>query len=114
MVSEGDTDLNNETIWRAPFALQFIPGILLVVTMFFEKESPRWLSERGRWDEARAVIARLAGKPVDDPDVIAESNEIRADLEKNVKLTFKEQVKQATSSWKMFYRCSIPAIMCVD
>lgn len=106
----GDANPSSK-IWRIPFALQHIPGILLVVTMYFEKESPRWLGEKGRWDEARAVIARLSQKPEDHPDVVNEADEIRHDLEKNVRLSFSEQFRQATSSGKMFYRCSLPAIL---
>ncbi|KIM24299.1 hypothetical protein M408DRAFT_234257 [Serendipita vermifera MAFF 305830] len=111
LVQIGDDDINNQVIWRVPFALQLLPGILLVSTIFWEKESPRWLGEQGRWEDAKAVIARLSKKTVDHPDVINEVDEIRADLEKNVKLSFKDQFRQATSSGKMFYRCSIPAIM---
>lgn len=113
LIAETDDDINNQRIWRIPFALQHLPGILLVVTMFWEKESPRWLGEKGRWEDAKAVIARLARKSIDHPDVVFEADEIRADLEKNVSLSFKEQFKQATSSGKMFYRCSLPAIMWV-
>jgi len=113
LVQIGDTDITNQVIWRVPFSLQLLPGILLVSCMFFEKESPRWLGEQGRWEDAKAVIARLSKKTVDHPDVINEVDEIRADLEKNVKLSFRDQFKQATSSGKMFYRCSIPVIMCV-
>ena len=113
LVQIGDSDIHNQVIWRVPFALQHIPGILLVVTMLWEKESPRWLGEKGRWEDAKAVIARLSQKSIDHPDVVNEVDEIRADLEKNIKLSFGEQFRQATSSGKMFYRCSIPAIMCV-
>ncbi|KIM24283.1 hypothetical protein M408DRAFT_331817, partial [Serendipita vermifera MAFF 305830] len=111
LVQIGDEDTHNEKIWRIPFALQHLPGILLVVTMLWEKESPRWLGERGRWEDAKVVIARLSNKTTDHPDVVNEVDEIRADLEKNIRLSFGEQFRQATSSGKMFYRCSIPAIM---
>jgi sugar porter (SP) family MFS transporter len=111
LVQIGDKDIHNERIWRVPFALQHIPGILLVLTMIPEKESPRWLGEKGRWEDAKMVIARLSQKSVDHPDVVNEVDDIRADLERNVKLSFIEQFRQATSSGKMFYRCSIPAIM---
>jgi SP family sugar:H+ symporter-like MFS transporter len=77
----------------------------------WEKESPRWLSERGRFDEAHVVIARLSQKPIDHPDVIAEAEGIRLDLEKRVRLTFIEQWKEIASSPKVFYRCSLPVIM---
>jgi hypothetical protein len=98
-------------MWRVPFALQFIPGILLVATIVFEKESPRWLCEKGRFDEAKAVIARLARKPIDHPDVTNEVDDIRLDLESRIKLTAAQQFREIFSSRKMFYRCSLPVIM---
>jgi hypothetical protein len=40
--------------------------------LFFLPETPRWLAKHGDNEEARAVIARLAGKdiPLDHPDVV--------------------------------------------
>jgi len=102
---------NKVEMWRIPFALQLIPGVLLVATMIFEKESPRWLAEKGRFDEAAAVIARLSRKTVDHPDVVNEIDEIRADLDRRIKLTTQQQFREITSSRKMLYRCSLPVIL---
>jgi len=98
-------------LWRVPFALQLIPGVLLITTMVFEKESPRWLCEKGRFDEARYVIARLSRKAPDHPDVVNEVDDIRADLDKRISLTAAQQFREMTSSGKMFYRCSLPVIL---
>ncbi|KAH8745746.1 general substrate transporter [Hyaloscypha finlandica] len=60
------------TQWRVPFAVQLIPGGLLVLGMIFLPESPRWIARfRGR-DEAVAALAKLRNLPVDHEYVAEE------------------------------------------
>jgi sugar porter (SP) family MFS transporter len=47
--------------WRWMFAISAIPGAVLAVGMHLVPPSPRWLVERGRFAEARAVLVRLRG-----------------------------------------------------
>ncbi len=49
-----------------------VPGLILVISMFFVPYSPRWLMLRGRDEEARAVLR--ATRP--DEDIDAEMEEI--------------------------------------
>jgi sugar porter (SP) family MFS transporter len=60
--------------WRWMLALGAIPGILLAVGMLFLPESPRWLVERDREDDARRVLerAREAGEIDEELDEIKE------------------------------------------
>lgn len=97
--------------WRTAFALQLLPGVLLVASMFTQSESPRWLAEKGRDEEAKLVLAKLRGVSVQDPVVVEEHRLIREDFEGRVKLSLGEQFREATSSKKMFYRCSLPFIL---
>jgi hypothetical protein len=49
--------------------------------MYFLPESPRWLVQRDRYEEALAVLAKLhAGGDQDDPYVQSELGEIRAKI----------------------------------
>lgn len=49
---------------RFPLAFQCIPGLILVAGCLFLPESPRWLCEKDRNDEARLILDRLRkGKP---------------------------------------------------
>ncbi|KAL2068306.1 hypothetical protein VTL71DRAFT_16404 [Oculimacula yallundae] len=52
--------------WHIPFAIQFIPGTLLIIAMFFQPESPRWLLFHGREEEAIKNLTYIRQLPVDD------------------------------------------------
>lgn len=45
--------------WRIPLGIQCVPAIVLIVGLFWLPESPRWLVQNGKYDEARAVLRRL-------------------------------------------------------
>jgi putative MFS transporter len=45
--------------WRAIFLLGLLPLISVAFTIFYVRESPRWLLDQGRKEEARSVIAWL-------------------------------------------------------
>jgi MFS family permease len=45
--------------WRFPLAFQCIPALVLSLGIWFLSESPRWLVEKGRHEEARMVLLKL-------------------------------------------------------
>ncbi|KAL3471150.1 general substrate transporter [Aspergillus californicus] len=62
--------------WRFPLGFQIVPGIVLIAGIWFLDESPRWLMEKDRQDEAKAVLERIRkGAPPDTVDL--EFREIR-------------------------------------
>ncbi|KAG8891525.1 hypothetical protein FRB99_003537 [Tulasnella sp. 403] len=97
--------------WRIAFALQILPGALLVFAMLAQPESPRWLAERGRYDETRAALAWLRGLSPDHPDVAEELYAIKTDLQGRSNFPLSQQVKEVISSGKVLYRCSLPVIL---
>ena len=48
--------------WLIPVAMQFIPAILMLSLVPFTPESPRWLIQKGRHEEAQKSMNRLRRK----------------------------------------------------
>ncbi|KAF2642215.1 general substrate transporter [Massarina eburnea CBS 473.64] len=67
--------------WRFPLAFQAIFAVFLVLQIIGLPETPRWLVQHDRYEEARAVTAALEDKPLDDSTVNATILEIRMGLE---------------------------------
>ncbi|CAI6341119.1 unnamed protein product [Periconia digitata] len=97
--------------WRIPFALQMLPGVLLLVGIVFMNESPRWLVEKNRYREAGKALATVRGKAIDDETVVQELDDIIADFQGHQKLTLGAQLKAACSSKRMFYQTSFAVIL---
>ncbi|EOA88184.1 uncharacterized protein SETTUDRAFT_160662 [Exserohilum turcica Et28A] len=67
--------------WRFPIMFQSLFTILVMIGLLFLPDSPRWLVMRGRHTEARHLLARLAGVPVDSEEVDTELTNIKDALE---------------------------------
>jgi MFS transporter, SP family, major inositol transporter len=52
----GSTLGHVEGVWRIMFGICALPAVALFIGMLRMPESPRWLVEKGRYDEARAVL----------------------------------------------------------
>jgi len=97
--------------WRVPFALQMLPGVLLLAGIVFQNESPRWLVEKNRVGDAAKALATVRGKAIDDKDVVQELDEIIVDFRGHEKLPLAAQIKAACSSKRMFYQSSFAVIL---
>lgn len=70
-----------------------VPGVILLVGLFFMPYSPRWLASKDRWEEAIQTLAKIHGNgDVDHPRVLAQYQEIEEAL------AFERQ--QAISSYR--------------
>lgn len=58
--------------WRIPFAVQLIPGGMLLLSSVYLKESPRFLLKMDRPEEAARNLSFLRMLPVGDPYIEAE------------------------------------------
>ena len=57
----GDEAWNESLGWRWMFGSESLPALLFLLLLFFVPESPRWLTEKGRPDEALHVLTRAGG-----------------------------------------------------
>ncbi|KAH6905556.1 sugar transporter [Coprinopsis sp. MPI-PUGE-AT-0042] len=71
----------------------WLPAGIMVIGLFFVKESPRWLAQVGRDDQALANLAYLRKEPQDSPAVMTEFAEIQAALKE-------EREARAGLGWK--------------
>ncbi|HZR94091.1 MAG TPA: sugar porter family MFS transporter [Gaiellaceae bacterium] len=60
--------------WRWMFALAVVPGAALAIGMYFMPFSPRWLVQKGREDDARAILERYR---FEEDDIDGEIDEIK-------------------------------------
>ncbi|EKD18019.1 uncharacterized protein L3040_004558 [Drepanopeziza brunnea f. sp. 'multigermtubi'] len=67
--------------WHIPFAIQFVPGTLLIIAMFFQPESPRWLLQAGRDEEAIKNLIRIRNLPADDAYLLWEVETCKEQLQ---------------------------------
>jgi hypothetical protein len=86
-------------------------GVLLLVGIVFQNESPRWLVEKNRFKDAAKALAKVRGKGVKDVTVIQELDEIITDFHGHEKLPLTAQLKAACSNKQMLYRTSFAIIL---
>ncbi|XP_041794925.1 proton myo-inositol cotransporter-like isoform X3 [Chelmon rostratus] len=67
--------------WRYMLGLSVVPAVLQFFGFFFLPESPRWLLQKGRGEEARQVLSRIRG----GQSVDSEYNTIRTSIEEEEK-----------------------------
>lgn len=48
-------------IWRPMFGLGVVPALLFLAGLFIVPESPRWLAQKGRLDEANQIASAVSG-----------------------------------------------------
>lgn len=97
--------------WRVPFGMQLIPGIFLLVGMIFQPESPRWLVEKNRVNDARLALARVRRLPIDDQAVTHELEEIVLDFHGKEDLSWIKQLKMSVADKPTFYRCFLGIVI---
>ncbi|KAE8154424.1 general substrate transporter [Aspergillus avenaceus] len=67
--------------WMTPFAIQLIPGGLLLIGLCFLPESPRWLARVQGREPATQTLSYLRGLPATHPSLEAEMDDIIHQLE---------------------------------
>jgi SP family arabinose:H+ symporter-like MFS transporter len=67
----GDAEWNVAKGWRWMLGAEVFPAVLLLGLLFFVKESPRWLLQAGREDEARTTLEKVHGPEGADAEIAA-------------------------------------------
>ncbi|KAJ6012650.1 solute carrier family 2 [Penicillium canescens] len=62
--------------WQVPMAMQILPGIIVFFGLFAVPESPRWLANKDRIDDARKSLAKLRQLELDHSFLREELGEI--------------------------------------
>src|SRR5450756_52587 len=62
--------------WRFPIACQTIFAFVIIILIFGLPETPRWLIQQGRVDEAVEVMSKVFNAPNTDPFIVAEKEAI--------------------------------------
>jgi len=70
-VIAGTSQLNNHWAYSAPFALQWLWPVIILIGIPFAPESPWWLIRNDRLQEAKRALDRLSSSKVDNELVLA-------------------------------------------
>jgi hypothetical protein len=100
-----------EAQWRMPFAVQMVPGILFLLGILLQPESPRWLTEHGHGERAEKAMAFISGEAVDS-DVVQETMlEMRRDFEGRAETSIWQQLRFMTETRSTAYRSIVPSLV---
>ncbi|KAJ5554611.1 hypothetical protein N7513_004570 [Penicillium frequentans] len=100
--------------WRFPLAFQCIPGLILATGVWFLNESPRWLMEKDRHDEALATLQRLHGDgtPEKEQYIELEFQEIREAIDaerSSTKITWSSILTKPSWRRRLILGCAVQA-----
>jgi sugar porter (SP) family MFS transporter len=79
--NQGTKDRNDTGSYRIPVAIQFLWALILAGGMFYLPETPRYLIKSDNYDKAAAALGKLRRLPTDNPALMVELEEIRANHE---------------------------------
>lgn len=71
--------------WRFPLAFQAVFAVCLILQVIGLPETPRWLVQHDRHEEARQVLAAIENKPLDDAEISKSVLDIQTALEEERK-----------------------------
>ena len=67
-VTFGTNYINNDWAWRIPMIGQGLPAIVVIVSLVFMPESPRWMMQNDLKDQAFAFLVKYRQYTSDPPN----------------------------------------------
>jgi len=71
------SNIFNQEIWRGMLGIGVLPAVLFLSGLLLIPESPRWLMQKGKTDEAKLIISKITGQTLTEisaDQVILENN----------------------------------------
>ncbi|KAF2096109.1 putative transporter [Rhizodiscina lignyota] len=97
--------------WRLPIALQIPMAFSVAALVYGLPETPRYLVQKGRIDEAVAVMSKVWNAPADDPYIVAEKEDIikAIHLEEVAPFKWRTIFKRdpMQTGWRVFLACLV-------
>ncbi|KAI7411535.1 putative quinate [Hortaea werneckii] len=93
--------------WIIPFAVQLIPGGMLLIGAFWLRETPRWLMQKNRREEALKNLSWIRNLPQDDIYMVEEVAYIDGSLEEQaaaIGIGFWKPFKAVANNRRVQYR----------
>ncbi|EON70080.1 hypothetical protein W97_09346 [Coniosporium apollinis CBS 100218] len=97
--------------WRFPLAFQCFPSLILLVGIWFLQESPRWLMEKDRHDDAMRALRKLRSG-TNEEAIELEFREIRDVIMADralIKISWFSIVKRASWRRRLLLGCGVQA-----
>ncbi|PLB37774.1 general substrate transporter [Aspergillus candidus] len=90
--------------WRIPLAIPCAFSLVLVTSIFFFPESPRWLVGVGRREKAACALGQTKNRAADDPEIRQEVAAIELSLEETAGSAATARDIFTMKDGKLFYR----------
>ncbi|KAG8848704.1 hypothetical protein FRB91_010556 [Serendipita sp. 411] len=104
-ITLGTEKINSDLQWRLPLIFQCVPAGVVVLTVWFLPESPRWLLANGRDAEAKAFLTKYHGNGQENNPVVALEwqefqDSIKLDASDKRWWDYSELVKTHSARWR--------------
>ncbi|PQE21657.1 sugar transporter protein [Rutstroemia sp. NJR-2017a WRK4] len=107
----GMSHVGGPLAWRLPIACQVIFALIVSILMFGLPETPRWLLEKGRIEEAEVVMTKIFGLPKEDEYIRAEKTAIITAIEMELATPFEWtrlfKADRMATGWRVFLACLV-------
>lgn len=87
--------------WRFPLSIPILSALIVLISVTFLPDSPRWLVKKGRVTEATAVMSVLEALPTDSPIVAEDIRAMQRSLEEMSSESWKSIMRSDTDKIKL-------------